>query len=495
MKKTLSNILFAALVVLAAASCQKDLSLESQSEGLRVITCYMETPSDTKGILDGTTPKWEAGDQIWISNGSDAPVTITLAESDITSNKATISTSLTGTLYAVYPASAQNGVTNDGKIGIKVPTSTTCTFAEAHIAVAQGEGSLSFKNAVTILKITTADETKSVNIASTANVSGEFNVTYGENLTMVAGTNPAKRVMLTSSGAGEKYVAIAPDIAFNTVTFTAIKSATNWAAKTSTNTNTTAINTVYNIGDVSGADWSYTGANNGSLWGEFSVSGSKKVRFSKGNLRAKKDDGDNWTWGFYDKQYECNSLNTGCDSDGKRTAQATDTEIDLFTWGYGTNSTNPTTTSYESTFTDWGTVMGGSVWSTLSKDEWKYLLSGGADGRGSGVRYFKFPVSVAGKANCLVIAPDGNTTAIEESYDASAWETAEASGLICLPPAGYRYSSNVSVVGSNGYYWSATHHNGNEAYSPYFANSRVYLSNISNRASCLSVRLVCSVSN
>ena len=222
------------------------------------------------------------------------------------------------------------------------------------------------------------------------------------------------------------------------------------------------------------------------FWGTFSVKNTEKVRFSKGNLRAKKG-GDNWTWGFYDNQYECNSLNG---SSSSRTAKSEDTEIDLFCWGYNDhNSVVPTTSSYESSFSDWGPQVG-SGWSTLSSSEWEYLITT----RGTGVTYRKYGVTVCGKANCLVIAPDGNTTAIASSYDASAWAAAEASGFVCLPAAGYRNGSDVGNVGVYGGYWSSSpkESDASGSYLLYFINSSVATSNSGNRNHGHSVRLVVS---
>ena len=517
MKKTISNILFAALVVLAAASCHKELGSEAQSEGFRTITCYMETPSDTKA-LGGITPQWVEGAKIWISNGTSSE-TVTLAEGDITgNNKAIISTSLTGTLYAVYPASAQNGVT-EGKIGIKIPTSTDGGFENAHIAVAQGDGTLSFKNAVTILKITTEAATAAVNVASTANISGEFSVTYGATLTVAAGTSPTKSVTLTSSGAGDKYVAIAPGAAFKAVTFTAIKSANFWAAKTSTSSNTTAINTVYSVGGVSG--WTYT--DNGSLWAQFSVSATKKVRFAKGNLQATYSSGS-YTWAFASNQYDYVGNAAGNTSIGSHDDNA---KVDLFGWTvkdkysdgikqYGINTSETDSDYGDSTsdeLSDWETLMGPG-WSTLTggdSGEWCYLLdtriASTVDGTAD-ARYVK--ATVCEKVG-LIIFPDVYThpsgvtapTNINTSgaffagntYDSSAWSQMESAGCVFLPAAGIRGGSSVNGAGDDGHYWSATPADSDSAYLLYFVDGDFLPADSYNRSSGQSVRLVYSVSN
>ena len=530
MKKTISNILFAALIVFAAASCQKELSSEAQSEGLRTITCYMETPSDTKGG-GATLPEWHTGDQIWISNGTSSE-TKTLEAGDIDGNKVTLSTSLSGTLYAVCPASAQNGVTG-GKIGIKIPTSTDGAFANAHISVAQGDGTLSFKNAVTILNIATSDEIAAVNISSTANIAGEFNVTYGPSLTLEAGASQAKSVTLTSSTGGARYVAIAPGTAFNTVTFTAIKTATNWAVRTSTSTNSAAINTIYTIGNVanSGDGWTYTGDNNGSLWGQFSVSADKKVRFSKGNLQAKYN-GSSYDWDFAEHQYDFVGNNPGNTTIDSQTDGA---KVDLFTWvgegcsydAYGINTANTGYSTSEKTSalkSDWGVAYCNSksitpetTWRTLTlgekgtSGEWYYILSGRSASKINGTanaRYMKCQVnSISG----LLLFPDSfawptgsgapaestatkiNQTGADYSvaYTSTEFATLEAAGAVFLPAGGYRFPT-VTDAGSYGGYWSSTHSSSSlyQAYHFYFLNSNVGTNGNDSCGYGRSVRLV-----
>ena len=212
----------------------------------------------------------------------------------------------------------------------------------------------------------------------------------------------------------------------------------------------------------------------GALPGEFSVSPTKKVHFSKGNLYAKKtgessDDGPDikpdtkagdsgWTWGFYDNQYDYNSLSKGLT---KRRATADDNEIDLFSWGYGPWSTNPITkeclTGYGDYETfkpseDWGSQIGdGTTWRTLTIAEWEYLFNYDDTGM-SGVDYrndtraglYARDVTVMGQAGCLILYPDGYDKAkVVSNGDTStynnetAWTNAQNSGVVCLPSAGY----------------------------------------------------------
>lgn len=253
----------------------------------------------------------------------------------------------------------------------------------------------------------------------------------------------------------------------------------------------------------------------GSLSHEFSVSASKKVHFSKGNLYFKRTSSgaSDWSPYFYDEQYQYNSLSTG----SSRTATADDTEIDLFTWGYdATNSIDPDGKEYVSghdtdgesfdSTEDWGTQIGdGNTWRTLTKDEWCFLFAYDPKTYSfimASPRYnlYKTGVTVCGKANCLVIAPDGwnlTTHPLQSSYGTEysegnpmTWEQAEAKGLVCLPAAGARDGSGVYYVGDYGIYWSSTAHGSNIACSLYF-NSYDFLPDHNDyREFGFSVRLI-----
>jgi len=196
-----------------------------------------------------------------------------------------------------------------------------------------------------------------------------------------------------------------------------------------------------------------------------------KVCFARGNLQYRASDKK---WQFAQYQYSYIG-----DAAGNNTSSTRDTQsnwIDLFGWGTtGENSFGQKPYSISTTGTDyktvengsasetltiankadWGYCMGGetSVWRTLTADEWQYLLS--SSGRGSGDTKFKINVTVCGIAKCLVIAPDGYTESIKDTYYSWGWAYDQAQGLVCLPPAGYREGSTIYNVGQ-GYYWSST---------------------------------------
>lgn len=208
----------------------------------------------------------------------------------------------------------------------------------------------------------------------------------------------------------------------------------------------------------------------GVLKGLFSVSDTKQVYFSPGNLQAKYD-GSKYNWGFAANQFDFVGNAAGNTTIG---TQSKGDVVDLFGWStsatYFGISTSTSNSDYSGDFVDWGELIGdGTTWRTLSTEEWQYLLKK----RANASSLYKPGVTVCDKdkcekTNCLIIAPDGFTGTIAAYYDASTWPVAEAAGLVCLPAAGLRNGSRVSDVDFDeyncGYYWSSSARSSHAAY-------------------------------
>ncbi|MBR2195931.1 MAG: leucine-rich repeat protein [Salinivirgaceae bacterium] len=235
----------------------------------------------------------------------------------------------------------------------------------------------------------------------------------------------------------------------------------------------------------------------GAITGKFSVSGSKQVWFSQGNLQYQ---ASTQTWRFATNQYDY----VGDDSDGNvyvGTQKSNNASIsatyagwiDLFGWGTGSNPTLCVYgDSYES-FSEWGSNIisnGGNendqeMWRTLTKTEWDYLFNH----RSTEYRYTKAKVNgVCG----IVLLPDNwntNTYSFGKYNDPAAdfntvatgnWNKIEASGAVFLPLAGTRgfdsqtTSPDILFPNSWGEYWSKTGYDSNavskEAYCFMYSN-------------------------
>lgn len=251
-------------------------------------------------------------------------------------------------------------------------------------------------------------------------------------LTLSAGTN--SYAITREAATGPIYVAIQPT---SSATITV-------AATTGTTVYTKSLtDKTYAASNGYSASWKMT-EQTGATGGFFSVSDTKKVYFSKGNLRYASG-----TWSFFDNQYD---YYTSYSADA----------WDKFGWStsapdYGMN-TSTSSSDYSGDFKDWGDAVG-SGWRTLSSAEWTYLFDTRTVNSGSGKSY-TLGKSVNGKLG-VVIYPDDYTGS---EYEGSNWSTFEAAGCVFLPEAGYRDGTSVYDAGSYGGYWSSSPGGANSAY-------------------------------
>ena len=230
----------------------------------------------------------------------------------------------------------------------------------------------------------------------------------------------------------------------------------------------------------------------------FSVSATKTVTFSSGNLQyhAANDE-----WRFAPSQLDyIGEVNENISS-------TYNGWIDLFGWGTGNNPTNASTdyNDYQ-TFVDWGVNQIGSyapnTWRTLNYAEWDYLI-------GERPNYDKLiGVAQVNGVNGLILLPDNWTCpsgvtfksgfhdnygaeyyAAYQTFSASEWSKLEASGAVFFPAAGFRDGSSVINVQYEGDYWSATESYYSYADSLGFNSGEANVNN-GNRDSGRSVRLV-----
>ena len=228
----------------------------------------------------------------------------------------------------------------------------------------------------------------------------------------------------------------------------------------------------------------------GALSGEFSVSATKTVHFSSGNLQASTTDlGTNWTWGFAEHQWDFignAAANNAINGNGTVSANGI---VDLFGWSttatyYGI-SNDHSYTSHFGDFVDWGETIG-EGWYTLSMDEWVYLFCGRTDAA------HLFGMGSVNGINGTILLPDNwagdkftdtengltdrgtsyeniyGTNFSFHTYTAEQWATMETNGAVFLPAAGRCFRMDVSNVGSYGSYWSSTLSDEIDAWYMYF---------------------------
>ncbi len=205
----------------------------------------------------------------------------------------------------------------------------------------------------------------------------------------------------------------------------------------------------------------------GALPGLFSVSATKQVYFSQGNLQYQ---ASTKTWRFAEHQYDY------VGSDNRSISSTYSGWIDLFGWGTGSNPTL-SSTSFEDygTFVDWGCnpiSNGGNtnnLWRTLTKTEWDYLFNSRTDasskcgtGNINGVGgliilpdRWTLPSECSFASGFATINPNTHPDWTHISYTLAQWAQMEAAGAVFLPAAGYRNGTRVNNAGF-GHYWSST---------------------------------------
>ena len=227
---------------------------------------------------------------------------------------------------------------------------------------------------------------------------------------------------------------------------------------------------------------SVTAVPTGGINGKFSISATKQVYFSKGNLQATYD-GSTWSWDFAKNQWDyIGADNNKVNGNGSVSSNCT---IDVFGWSTSSNNfgihNSKTDGDYSGDFVDWGTAIG-SGWRTLTHDEWNFLLQSRTTT--SGLLFAK--ANLFGTVHGLILFPDnythpdglaaitapndatGNAGWNGNQYTAEEWAKMEAAGAVFLPAAGCREGTTNHNFNVIGYYHTATPADANNSYDVAF---------------------------
>lgn len=318
----------------------------------------------------------------------------------------------------------------------------------------------------------------------------EFTVTITSNIAWSATTDKPWVTITPYSGQGDAFVTVKVTAGDN-----------DEARVLFSNGNSSAMLIVYRKG--------------GMLPGKFSVSASKQVHFSPGNLQYQ---ASTQIWRFAEKQYDI------IGSDNANISASYNGWIDLFGWGTGENPTYASDNINDYiTFVDWGTNAisnGGNKanqWRTLKKDEWVYLFfnrkkAANLFGLGSvssikgliilpddwttpaGVSFIP-SISDGWTTTSTAYISDGDASFSHNIYLAAQWSIMESAGAVFLPIAGDRYGLDVRSDGTSAHYWSSTPSSSDygdsvEAYHLLFHSLGIYPQSHFYRLCGNSVRLV-----
>lgn len=470
----------AASAILLAASCQKQEQPEFKNEG-KTFTAVINQELTKTTITSEYKVNWDEGDQIDI-NGAIFSATPGSADATRAAFTKVSGSDPTPDYTAVYPA------------GIMVRTAPTLPATQTYAAgkfnapmCAMGSTeSLEFKNFCGVLcfALKGTDKIRSIAVTASEQLCGPFEFMdataicfTGENegytVTLDCGTDG---VQLNESSATNFYIYLPPATYTAGMEITITNTDGVAYEKTTTKAATIARSNVYTF------NWTpifFKALPEGILPGVFSVSDTKKVLFSKGNLQATYN-GTGYTWGFAASQ---NSY-VG-DAEGNISIRYQYEEgavVDLFSWSTANTNYGIIVSSTDSDFygdlVDWGKTIGdGNTWRTLTSAEWKYLFD----------NHSKALSTVDGVPG-FVIAPDGFTGSIAASYENDS-ELAD-DNLVFLPAAGYRSTSWVFNAGNYGRYWSSSSHDDANAYFVYLFGSDIYTEYYTMRSDGQSVRLV-----
>ena len=473
MKKTAIAMLTLAAGILAA-SCQKEAEPEVKSFEPMIINAVSE------GVGTATKTEmaykydilWSEDDQIYVTDGT-ANDTFTLSDGKGTT-KGTFTqdgtASFTSEVKAYYPATmVQDGglvwpatQTNNQTVPMYSTKTVSGNVEDFNFSSLGSVLQIVFttpQSDVTLQSIEIKDGTETMSGAFTVDTDGKANITAtdkaGITLNLVDGVSVSNKISYFN-------IAVPAGNYQNlTLTFTATDGAKCVMTNGKVNIEHNTVGRLSLTGKTFKPDLPA-----GALAGVFSVSDTKKVYFSKGNLYY-----DGSALNFEANQSAFNSSYESC-------------YVSLFTWSSTVAAAVGESNSGDNLFCDENhkVAVNGSeaIYYALSKDEWKYLFD----------NHSKQWATVNG-VNGYVIAPDGFAGTLAASYADDA--ALAADNLVFLPAAGYRYGSDVLSVGVSGLYWSSAAYGESLAYGVSFDRLDVTPGSNDYRDFGYSVRLITDV--
>lgn len=560
--KKISLFLMAAIAMVAGfTSCQK----EELAKGTFTATMERFASKDGKMLLDGRNYSWEAGSDVIVvsrKNASNAffrkgtyqatsvnssnEATFTYCnvadEADVTDGSLS-----TGTYYAHFPSTILHTKTNSNHQVVLPSNQYTDALGRTRNVPMYAESpatsrNLQFKNLCGIvrLNLTKSDVSVSRIVITTPDdrITGMFNVSWPADIPLSgyqAGEESNHSVVLTCNPSQSIANGHNFDIALPAGTYT------NMEIKIYNDDNDVCTKNLYGSLQINRAQYTVIELNgnsanheldfettsaliDGELPGVFSVSPTRQVRFSRGNLQYKScnsqagdlthdvayDVDDHQyslgMWQFAEHQWD-RMFSTGATADNTSSSTVW---IDLLRWGtsgYMNHypyylGTLPAT--IEGNNSDWGVFNaisnGGNepgLWRTLTKDEFEYLLNSRGDNK-------RVRACVHG-VNGIILQPDewiGSTPSVSITWNSSTtwsavsdddWQILENAGAVFLPVTGRLSNSDNSVTQVIwGNYWTATNSSSTNAYYIQFKSNSLTTANQDKKYGC-AVRLVRNV--
>ena len=491
------NFLFSAVAMAAVlmAGCGKD----GDRTTLRATINNYATDSKVY-VDDNNFSCWELGDTVKVNH---ADGTVTEVSANARQGKIDLAEAPTTPVYAVYPASAVTGpAASASGTTVHLPLVQQCTVRNGHQVVnalmaAQGVSQLDFYNLCALLKVQVPTTLNVTNIrVSTVTDNGDGTVQpsgkklwgHGTVTFNGNGERPVLSELTRTSGlldGGDTVVLRIVERTSDGVYYVAVPAVENTnfvvrvdytvvgnndavhhfneSRKQSGNANSLSAN---QIGYVDFSDLvPQTPSDldpNDYLPGAYSISGTEKVYFARGNLvftvnEGGGSDGTQYAWRFHQNQYTTAGFNLTMQSNNSTTPLSGTSEYCRMSVNGGMFDTY----GAGMTFYDWGNFIDNTgTWFTLSGAEWQYLLHRRA------VTYARYAAGKVDGNNGMLLFPDGfvwPSTDIPEpsvldavttngfdgfSYTVAQWQELENAGCTFLRANGYRAFNNLqSSVG------------------------------------------------
>ena len=492
MKKYILPFMSIAMLMAMASCSSSDDAVEEIKEESKLVpmtfTATQESNAGTRAALNGSNGvDWQTNDKISVFDGqSNQEFTLTdnVAEGKFSGTASSTATKFT----AVYPYTDGAQLESDGSVsGITLPAEQTATLnsfdpkAALMMAYSTNKNQLDFKNAVSLVKVTTQFACKKIVLSSDIDIAGtgtltmtfdNVNDTYTSSFTFSSGNsktitlNPADGESVIA--AGTYYIAIRPHTSSGfSIRF--INSDDSKAyTRTSTKENTFNRSKIKNLGTFTeGGTWTSKIDENGNVkasqqvdMGVFTINKRNyRLIFTNSNLKenglaaSETDYGDYFAWGATEPWYTSYTI----DENGKPIVGDWKK-----TGGY--KETNAPTLSQ--------TYNGNDVLSS-SDDAAHVILEGG----------WQIPTQAIWDALAGINSKNWNS-------DKQGYEFVNNGQTLFLPAAGYGLNASFIDVGSSCYYWSGTAKSSTYAYNLRFYRGSVNAGDYNQRYCGLAVRPV-----
>ena len=469
MKKYILPLMsIAMLMAMASCSSSDDEVAEIKEESKLVpmtFTATQESNAETRSALTNSNGvDWQAGDEISVFDGTGAGCNhqFSLTGDASLGKFSGIASSEATSFTAVYPYTKGAQLESDGSVsGITLPAEQTAykdSFdpkAALMMAYSTNKSKLDFKNAVSLVKVTTQFACKKIvlsaneDIAGTGTLTMTFdNDTYTSSFTFNSGSSKTitlKPATGESFDAGTYYIVVPPTTLTNGFSISFINSADTKAyTRTSTKNNIFNRSGIRNLGTFKELDetWTSTIESNGNVKASQQVDlgltieqdGKKyRVIFAKSNLTAnglatnEYDYGDYFAWGAKEPWYSSATQTWKEDKKQYGYYLKNAPYFDSSTWSYTKYTTDGQTLEDAD---DAANVILGGNWQLPTKDIWVALYNTS--------NYDWDWTTQVGYNGCKVTSKSDNSKSI------------------FLPAAGYVNGTSFTEVGSCGRYWSGT---------------------------------------